>query len=328
MEKRRLIFTNPQTFQVPVCIVDKYLKAPEDALRLILFLLRNSNTSFSVDDMCKATGIPENRIDELFMYWMSEGVLCRTPDGYSIERPKIAASDIVNYTPDEIASRMNSDEGIRSLMSKAEMYSSKVLTTTDASLILSVVDWIGLPPEVALMLMEYCRQIGQSTLRQYQKKAVEWMDNGITTIDAAEDYLASQKRKTDLLTRISEMVGASGRALGEKERATFVKWSEEYGYGMEIIHYAYECMIDSKGFYKYQYMDAILKTWHDKNLLNLKDISDYNEKNKTAVKQTNQRQKAYSNKVTTDTDSAKKSSWDIVSSTIEEGNGENNSNEQ
>ena len=91
MAKDTFIFESAKTFSVPEEIADKYLDAPADALRLILFLLRHPSSSFTRDDLCKATGIENNSLDSAFEYWVERNILYRTLQKYTLTRPQIKA---------------------------------------------------------------------------------------------------------------------------------------------------------------------------------------------------------------------------------------------
>ena len=180
-----VIFEALDTFSVPVKVADEHLQAPPTALRLILFLLRNKNASYTKEDIMNAVAATEQEIDDAFAYWCKAGILFRTANRYMFERPKIAASEIMKYTPAQIAERVKKDGGLRFLYGMAEKLFAKTVTDTDASLILSLVEWNGIETEAVALLLQYAADMGMS-LSRVQKLGIEWMENGITTPEKAE----------------------------------------------------------------------------------------------------------------------------------------------
>lgn len=261
MAGQTVIFENRPSFAVPNEIADNYLKAPEDALRLILFLLRNSSQSFTYDDICTATGIDKDRLPEAFDYWVERGVLFKAQQKYMLTRPQLKSSDIHPYTAEEVASRIDRDGAIRFLYERTESILARPLSTSDAYTLLSLVDWIGLPPEVAALLLQYCSESGKKSMRMIEKVAISWADSGIDTFEKAEEFIKKEKEKAESAARTARLLGVANRALGEEEKKVFISWRTELGYGDEMISAAYEAMIKSIGSYKYQYIDKILNSW-------------------------------------------------------------------
>lgn len=261
MAGQTVIFENRPSFAVPNEIADNYLKAPEDALRLILFLLRNSSQSFTRDDICNATGIENENLEAAFDYWVERGVLFRSQQKYMLTRPQLKTSDIHPYSAEEVASRIDRDGAIRFLYERTESLLSRPLSTSDAYTILSIVDWMGLPPEVAALLLQYCADTGKKSMRQIEKTAVMWADGGIDSFEKAEEFISAEKEKAESAMKTARLLGVANRALGEEEKKVFIAWRTELGYGDEMISAAYESMIKSIGSYKYQYIDKILHSW-------------------------------------------------------------------
>jgi len=261
MAKDTFIFESTKSFSVPEEIVDKYLDAPTDSLRLILFLLRHPSSSFTRTDICKATGIEPNSLETSFEYWVERQVLFSTQQKYTLSRPHIKAEDIHPYSAAEVATRIDNDYGVRFLYERTEALIARPLTTSDASTVLSLIDWIGLSAEAAALLLQYCGDTNRKTMRLIQKTAIEWADKGIVNLEAAEKFINDEKEKVAILSEISRTLGISNRALGEEEKKVMLSWHDELGFNEEMIKLAYESMIKSIGGYKYQYIDKILRSW-------------------------------------------------------------------
>lgn len=313
-----VIFEALDTFSVPVKVADEHLQAPPTALRLILFLLRNKNASYTKEDIMNAVAATEQEIDDAFAYWCKAGILFRTANRYMFERPKIAASEIMKYTPAQIAERVKKDGGLRFLYGMAEKLFAKTVSDTDASLILSLVEWNGIETEAVALLLQYAADMGMS-LSRVQKLGIEWMENGITTPEKAEAYIKTQKEKKELLNRIARMLGISHRALTPGEKKAFTTWTEEYGFGLDMINLAYDRTVASTGNYSYAYMNTILKSWHESGFKTVFDAEEGDKKpEKKSAKTTGKKPRYTKKERSEDNKQSMKDSWEIILSDIEE----------
>lgn len=66
--------------------------------------------------------------------------------------------------------------------------------------------------------------------------------------------------------------GIKGRGPAASEIAYIRKWSEEYGFALEVILEACDRTMNSIHQPSFDYTDSILKRWKDKNVRQLKDI--------------------------------------------------------
>lgn len=257
-----ILFESPQTFSVPAEIVDKHLHAPETELRLILLLLRNANAAFLKEDLMKTLEVDEARLSEAFQYWIKAGVLYQAAGKYMIQRPQLKSTDFITYNPETIAKRLEGDPALQYLYTHAEKTLKKPLTSTDASLIFSLVDWCGLPSDVVALLMRYGAENGQS-LRQIANTGIRWADEGIATFEQAEELIRKETERKNTVNRIASRFGILGtRALTAAEQKAFLKWSREFGYGLDMIGLAYEETVKNTGKYAYAYIDSVLTSWH------------------------------------------------------------------
>jgi hypothetical protein len=250
-----ITFEGTETFGMPVVIADKHLNAPEVELRLIIFLLRNTNKSFLKDDLLQILKVDEQRLNEAFAYWVSAGILFRTAGKYTFERPKVATNDIMRYSADQIASRINNDNKIRFLYNKTEELLAKPLTTEDASAVLSLVDWVGLPAEVVAMLIQNCTENGKS-LKKIVSTGIEWAEKGIDTYEKADQHIKNERAKKETVNKISRLLGITNRAITDGEQKVFLIWTDEYKFNTDIIKLAYENTVKSTGKYSYQCWDS------------------------------------------------------------------------
>lgn len=257
-----ILFESDLSFPVPCDLVDKHLNAPDVELRLILLLLRNANAAFLKEDLLRTLGVEEDRLKEAFQYWVKAGILFRAGGKYTLRRPQLNAADYGTYKPETIAQRLEGDTALQFLYKSAEESLKKPLSSADASVILSLVDWCGLPADVVALLFRYGTENGKS-LRQIAQTGVKWSEEGIKTFEQAEELIQKEAQKKNTVNRIATRFGIFGtRAISEAEQKAFLKWKEELGFDLDMIGAAYEETVKNTGKYTYAYVDKILTNWH------------------------------------------------------------------
>jgi len=304
-----IIFEAPQMFSVPTSIADKYINAGYNELRLILLLLRNVNMGFSKETLLNRLSLTEDELSEAFAFWVREGVLFKQGDKYVLERPRIRSTDVMTYTAEDVAERIDRDHGILFLYKKTEDVLAKPLTTTDASVILSLVDWVGLPSEVVALLLQYCSDFGKKSLRQIEKIGIDWAEKEINTCERAEAFIESERRKREVINEYCSVLGITGRALTDGEKKAFASWSENMGYGSEIISEAFNATVRATGKYSYQYMDKIIANWFKQGVKTVEEAQRASEDTKPKSKRPSKR---FEPTNTTDTVKAIETTWDII----------------
>ena len=257
-----VFFEASPSFSVPCDLVDKHLSAPELELRLLLLLLRNPNGAFLKDDLLRTLSTDEKALEEAFRYWVKAGLLFRAGKSYTLQRPQLNASDFAAYHPETVARRLEGDPALQFLYKSAEESLKKPLTSADASVILSLVDWCGLPADVVALLFRYGAENGKS-LRQIAQTGIKWSEEGVQTFEQAELLIRRETEKKNTVSRIASRFGILGtRAISEAERKAFLKWKEEYGFELDMIGAAYEETVKNTGKYTYAYVDKVLANWH------------------------------------------------------------------
>ncbi|MBR2289730.1 MAG: DnaD domain protein [Clostridia bacterium] len=114
------------------------------------------------------------------------------------------------------------------------------------------------------------------------------------TFEELDEYFSRQEKINALKKEITSKLGIF-RALTSFEEEYILKWTEEYGYQMDIIELALKRSV-LKANAGFKYYDDILSDWHAKGLTTKEEIETYlasmSEK-KTKVKQIQTMAKQY-----------------------------------
>ncbi|MCI8669405.1 MAG: DnaD domain protein [Lachnospiraceae bacterium] len=163
----------------------------------------------------------------------------------------------------------------------AQKYIGKPLSGSDTNTLLYLYDGLGFEAELIEYLIEYCVSNGHKSLRYMEKTALSWAEEGIDTVEKA-------KANTTLYNKscypVLKAFGLNGRNPGENEKALIIKWTNSYGFTMDIILDA--CNRTMKQIHQpsFEYADSILTKWKERGIRTMGDIQSLDEehqKNKT-----------------------------------------------
>lgn len=184
------------------------------------------------------------------------------------------AEELPEYRAEDIVRRSKEDDAFAAIVAEAQKVLGHVLSSSDLKRLFGIYDYLALPPEVVLELLNYCVSIscspsgeGQRRLSMnfVEKEAFAWVHMEIFTLEQAEEYIQkSQQRRSDI-GRISEALGIRGRTLAPSERRFVNAWLD-MGFSLEVIELAYDRTVTSTGKLNWGYMNKILQTWYEKKL--------------------------------------------------------------
>lgn len=247
----------------------------------------SQNPKGSVKDVAKALGILESDVVRAWQYWEEKGVVTLSYNSESdITDFSVTFSDLSSYGEatseksseeeakplkpayklSEVTASRKENKALSEMYTLAEVLLAKPLTQNDILTLYSLYDWLGLPVEVILMIIEHAVFLGKKSMRYIETIAISWSENGISTPDAATEYLSSFEKAGKMKRRFKKLLGISGRDLTETEAGLLASWSETLGFSDEMIRLAYEKTVMQTGKASFNYMNAILKDWAKKGI--------------------------------------------------------------
>lgn len=259
--------------------IDHYLaKANGEYVKVYLLLLRhlNAGSSMSIAGLADCLECTEKDILRAFKYWSKVGLLNIDYDedgnicGLAIGK---ATPVVVKPAQPKIAKNMASEhqEELRQLYFVAEQYMGKPLTATDLKKINYFFETLNFSIDLIEYLIEYCVENGHRNFRYIESVALAWAEEGIKSVEEA-------KTNTSLYTKncfsILNAFGIKGRNPAPSELTYIKKWSEEYGFTLDIILEACNRTIENTHKPDFKYTDSILNNWLLNNVHHLSDISN------------------------------------------------------
>lgn len=193
--------------------------------------------------------------------------------------PPEPADELPKYSAKEIAKSIGGDPGFRYLADETQRRMGKVLSQSDLSTLMGIYERMGMPVEVACMLVTHCvketeRRFGpgrKPTMRQIEREAYRWETMALMSEKEAERYLAGQEQRHTAYHQVLRALQILGRAPSASEEKYINDWLD-MGFDPEAVYRAYDITVVNTGALKWKYMDSILRSWHDKELHTLEQI--------------------------------------------------------
>jgi len=282
-------------FAVPCSVVDKYISTADiNQLRILLWVLRNSGREIDAQKACTDLKLTLKDFNKNFLYWYKKGVFS-TEASQDLEESEVKldppeAENVISaefskrnstkyHRPDNlhVSSRIKESKEISLLMREAETVLGRPISSVDSAILIMLHDNEGLPVDVILMLIQYSTSIGKFNLRYIEQVGMSWAAAGIDSISKAETKIKSLNHTSSLWKRFQALVGLEIRACTSYEEKIITKWYDDWKLDDELIKYAYEICVDSKGKYAIRYIDGILKKWYAQKINTVHQAKSFQE---------------------------------------------------
>ena len=243
--------------------------ADGDAALVFLYLRSGGDAAAAAT----ALRLPAHRFDRAMASLRQMGLVDDAP-------PRILKAETPpQYTESDVKAALRDPSGeFALLLGETQRRLGRVLSTEELKILLSMVNYLGLPTDVVGVLITYCIERARArggarlpSLRTIEKEAYAWADRGIDTLEQAAAYMQSSLDRQSRAGRIRSILQIEGRRLTAGEEKYILSWLD-MGFGEEEIALAYERTCMNTGALKWPYMNSILKSWHAQNLLTVDQI--------------------------------------------------------
>ena len=197
------------------------------------------------------------------------------------------AEELPEYETEDLVRRSREDAGFAAIVGEAQKVLGHVLSSSDLKRLFGIYDYLALPPEVILMLLNHCVSISQGrrpSMRFIEKEAYVWANREIMSLEQAEEYIRSSRQRREELGRIKESLGIRGRELTATEQKYISSWLD-MGFGEDCIALAYDKTVTNTGALKWNYMNKILLSWDEKKLHSRDQVEEKEGRRKAGASQ-------------------------------------------
>ena len=265
---------------------EAFLVSPEEAEHLIaahdgdvalLWLFLRQRPAGTLEDaaraLCRTRAELEAAYEKLQRLSLPDIKAAKSPvpEGKKAALPAIPepAQELPQYTAQDLVQRSQEDSHWTALLTEAQRVLGRKLNSSEMKMLFGLYDYLALPPEVLMMLLNYCVSNAPSgnppSMRFIEKEGYAWANREILTLEQAEEYIAASQRRREKLSRTAKLLGINGRALTNTEAKYLGAWLD-MGFDDEMIGMAYDRTVTNTGTLKWSYMNGILKSWHEKGL--------------------------------------------------------------
>lgn len=268
---------------LPLRITDKaeLMDATAEELRLLLALIECEGYIECEETLAEAAKITAGRCRASLRFWREAGVISEVAgDGGIIdEHPaRVTRGELAEESGVKVAADIRKNN-LKPLFDELSAIFERNITTGEAKIISGVVEQYGVSAEYLITLAAYLKKTRGFTVAKLRDRAISlFSEKEIDTLEALEVYISVQEKKVKYEYEIRGVFGIYDRAFSDTERKYFKTWSEELGYGADIISVAYDEAVmktDKRSLY---YINKILTEWNKAGLKSPDECREYSEK--------------------------------------------------
>ncbi|MDY3792891.1 MAG: DnaD domain protein [Oscillospiraceae bacterium] len=300
-------------FAVPDAAVRGLKLASGKAVKVLIYFMKYRRTPEIPEDI----GVTSEDVEDALSYWEQLGVLKKADGSASAQKP---VSAVVSKTaepvriiaeqpapspapmpekpvikprkallPTEIAERIAASEEIDFLFKSAEQSLGRVLTFDDQRTILWFYDHLGMSADIIIMLIAFCCSTGRGNMGKIEKIALDWHEKNITTHEQAENEILALQKAFSFEGKVQSRLKLQSK-LTASQKKYIGDWAN-MDVTVDMVELAYDKTVDSIGKVSFNYMDKILRKWHDNGITNTEDAAAFDERTKP-VKKTDSKKSA------------------------------------
>ena len=270
------------TFVMPSIVVDKYIKiATETQLKVLLFLMRNISQEIDSSKIADALSLPKSEVEDALLFWSQRELLNCEQVNEQDKKPVIINSSLPSRT--DVIKRGLEDENLKFLLREAQLKFGRNLKQNESQLLVSLYDDYDMKVSVILLLLGYAAREGKCNLSFVKKTAAEWLENGVETVEAADELIAKQAKQNLAWSIVQNAFGIDRRKPSTKELELSNIWINEWKISVDLLKAAYDTCIDSKAKLSVPYIAKIIEQWHKEGVTSADEIKK-NQASKPQVK--------------------------------------------
>lgn len=251
-------------------IADALEETEKDILRALRYWEREKVLSLTWGEENEIRGIKLNRLtkpaDPAFTGRTSMTTSAVTAPVIPAAPETDDLTKLPDYSPAQLSAFANRPD-TNWLLHAAESYLERMLKPADVQLLFFLHDDLQFSNELILHLYEYCVSRGKKAPSYIQKVALSWHQDGIDTVEKAEE----RSLQFDSCFTAVNRAFALNRAPGLSERRFLNRWST-FGFSADLIEEACSRALLSTSHPDFKYADKILERWHQNNVHTMSDV--------------------------------------------------------
>ncbi|MBR5315016.1 MAG: DnaD domain protein [Clostridia bacterium] len=240
---------------------------------------------FDAEDIQKMSGLDLTQIIIALQFWRGSDVLSVAGQSTttavdlqtSEKKTTLQKNEMPNYSGEDVAKLFESNTEIKLLIDECQQIAGKMFNPYETNKIISLYDYIGLSSEYILLLYNYCKNKGKTVVHYVEKTALNLYDEGVDTAEKLQEYIKYKERTDSIKGKVQSIFGINFRSLTKKEGELIEKWSEVWGFGFDVIEYAYELTVNATNKSSLSYANKILENWRIQGITTLEGAKALDE---------------------------------------------------
>lgn len=260
--------------------IDKYMpKARGEYVKVYLLGLKyciGGELGVNSSILASTLHLLETDIINAWNYWNDEGVIRMIPvdnmGNYNIEFLDLKECNEDNSENINLLTELNKSTN-KDMLQDIEKLIGRPLSPREMTMYLGWQKDFGFPPELILILIQYCVSKGKTDSRYIEKIAMAWYDSKIRTIEDAQSFIKKHEDKWIKIRKILTYLGIKDAEVMKPQEDMLDKWINIYKFPLEIIYKACDICFERISKADFKYIDGILNSWFKDGIKTLEDVA-------------------------------------------------------
>ncbi len=273
-----------------IFICEKLPCLPSECVKVYvygLFLCKNNKVG-KLEEIAEKLGFSLDTLNESLVTLENEELIIRTPSGISFVDIKAREVDRLYRrkevsSPDESLSNTQfHQKRSRCIQSMNQMFFGGGMPGEWYTFIDNLFKQHHFDEDVMVSLFQYCKDRDALNRKYVGQVALNWSKKKITSHFELEKYMEAFQRTREIGYKISRALRLQ-RSLTIYEEECVDRWSEEYGYNMDVIEIALKKTMGKS--ISFRYIDSILRNWFKEGLKTKDQVLLFSEKKAATAKE-------------------------------------------
>lgn len=197
----------------------------------------------------------------------------------------------VKYSAKDVADIINSQIEIKEMFSQLEVILKRNLKFSEQCGYINLVENYGFPAASILLLVQYCEDIGKSSIKYIEKIANDWFEQDITSYPQVEAQIIKMTNSHTIENKVSKIFGMT-TALTKKQKEYINSWTD-LGFNPNMIELAYERCVNQINKLSFPYINKILTNWSKDNAFTAEEVNILDTKGKKSISKTKEKEHSF-----------------------------------
>lgn len=262
---------------IPLDAADILLRAHDgDMALLYIYALKHGEISpeLAARELCMTLAQVNAAEEKLRIQGILPGAAAQ-PKVPAQGKELIPEDEMPEYTAEDITVRTKDDPTFSALVQEARKILGHSLSSQDLKKLFGIYDYLALPPEVIMLLLNHCVTISKGrrpSMRYIVTEAYCWANREIMTLEQAEKYIHDYNDRNAAVGRIKDKLFIRDRELSPSELKLVSDWISK-GFDESAVSEAYDRTVTNTGKFNWKYIDRIMQSWHSAGIHTSEEIA-------------------------------------------------------